>query len=295
MIATEPLIKTGALATSNGEPSFSSTMTRIINRLACPQCHSGLSHTGPHLRCSVCQELYSVVGDVADLRPVTTEKKQEAVDWTDHWSEERQHSMSQRFFSVYRKSIFARTVRHFVDTYLPTAGVLVEAGCGTSETSMRISKHNGERTLVAVDIVLPVLAKCHPVMDVRLCADIFRLPFRDNSLDGIWNVGVMEHFLHEQIDNILREFHRVLKPDARLILLWPATSSVPQRMLRVAERIIHATSKQKDFRFHPDEISQLRSGQEGRDVLRRNGFQTIHVDEGWRSLMAFKTLVGAKS
>ena len=59
----------------------------------------------------------------------------------------------------------------------------------------------------------------------------------------------MEHFSHEQIDRILQEFHRVLKPEARLILLWPATSSVPQRMLRVAERIIHATSKHKDFRY----------------------------------------------
>jgi hypothetical protein len=49
------------------------------------------------------------------------------------------------------------------------------------------------------------------------------------------------------------------------------------------------------FRFHPDEISQLRSSQEGRSVLMRNGFRVLEIDFGFRSLMAFKTLIGAKS
>jgi SAM-dependent methyltransferase len=131
-------------------------------------------------------------------------------------------------------------------------------------------------------------------MDVRVCGDIFRLPFRDASVDGLWNVGVMEHFTHDHIDQIMREFHRILKHGGRIILLWPGADSIPQKMLRVAEKIINLTKKQEKFRFHPDEISQLRSMQQGREVLARNGFDTLHIDYGFRSLMAFKTLVGIK-
>jgi SAM-dependent methyltransferase len=230
---------------------------------------------------------------VADLRSPAQRERDEAA-WSQHWSEENQRSTSQRFFSFYRKAVFSRTVRFFIDRYFPSSGVFVEAGSGTSETSLRIDKHGGTRLLVAIDIIPPVLDRCHPIMDVRVCGDIFSLPFRADSIDGIWNVGVMEHFTHTQIDQIMREFHRVLRIGGRLILLWPGADSVPQKILRLAERIINLKARQEPFRFHPDEISQLRSVREGRDVLLRNGFHPLHLDYGLRSLLAFKILVGVK-
>jgi SAM-dependent methyltransferase len=190
--------------------------------------------------------------------------------------------------------VFARAVAYFVDHYLEPQGVLVEAGSGTSETSMLIEKRGEERTLVAVDLIRPVLERCHNIMDVRLCGDIFSLPFQDDSIDGIWNVGVMEHFEDDCIDAILREFRRVLKPHHRAVLLWPATFSIPQRMLRVVEWFINLRRSSGKFRFHPDEISQLRSAGHGRSILARNGFRPVAVDVGLRTLMAFETLVGEK-
>ena len=214
--------------------------------------------------------------------------------WTEHWSDDRQQSISQRFFSFYRKAVFARTVRYFINRYFPTEGIFVEAGSGTAETSMRIDKCGGARKLVATDIVQPVLRQCHPVMDSRVCGDIFTMPYADNSIDGIWNVGVMEHFTHEQIDRIMTELHRILKPGHRIILLWPGADSVPQKILRFVELFINFGSKEEKFSFHPPEISQLRSRREGREILQRNSFRSIYIDYGWRSLMAFKTLVAVK-
>jgi SAM-dependent methyltransferase len=159
---------------------------------------------------------------------------------------------------------------------------------------MRIDKCRGSRKLVATDIVQPVLRQCHPVMDARVCGDIFNLPYADGSLDGIWNVGVMEHFTHDEIDRIMTEFHRVLKPGKRIILLWPGSDSLPQKMLRLVELLVNAGGNEKNFRFHPPEISQLRSRREGHEVLRRNGFRSVCIDYGWRSLFAFKTLVAVK-
>jgi len=248
------------------------------------------------MSCGSCRTSYAVVNGVLDLRPGTPGQKQEELDWSKHWSDSNQHSTSQRFFSFYRKAVFARAVAYFVERYLPAEGLLVEAGSGTSETSMLIQKRNGARTLLALDLIRPVLERCHPIMDIRVCGDIFSLPFQNDSLEGIWNVGVMEHFTHEQIDRILREFQRVLKPGHRVVLLWPATFSIPQRILRVLEFFINLRRGEADkFRFHPDEISQLRSVRQGKDVLSRNGFRPVAIDIGLRTLMAFETIVGEKA
>jgi SAM-dependent methyltransferase len=242
--------------------------------------------------CENCGASYRTIKGILDLRPGAVSQKPEEVAWTEHWSDSNQHGIFQRFFSFYRKAVFARAVAYFVDRYLAGEGLLVEAGSGTSETSMRIPKRNGARTLVALDLIRPVLERCHPVMDIRICGDIFSLPFQNNSLDGIWNVGVMEHFTHEQIDAILLEFRRALKPGGRIILLWPAKFSIPQRILRVLEWFINRRRRTDKFRFHPDEISQLRSVREGKEVLTRNGFRPVAIDIGLRTLMAFETLVG---
>jgi SAM-dependent methyltransferase len=265
----------------------------ILDRVACPRCRGHLCWKDGVLLCS-CGVSYPNLDGIFDLRPPVDAQKPEEVDWSKHWSQANQQSLAQQFFSFYRKAVFARTVEHFVGRYFPPAGVFLEAGCGTAETSMRINKNGGARTLVALDLIRPVLEHCHPIMDVRICGDIFHLPFRENGLDGIWNVGVMEHFTDLQIDHIMREFRRALRQGARVVLLWPAIYSVPQKMLRAIEWIINLHRHGERFRFHPDEISQVRSLQHGREILLRNGFRPVKVDPGLRSLMAFEILVGEK-
>jgi ubiquinone/menaquinone biosynthesis C-methylase UbiE/uncharacterized protein YbaR (Trm112 family) len=266
----------------------------LLEALACPACRIAPEVGATELHCSACGRDYPVRGRVVDLRLPEATSKAEHGDWIEHWSNGNQELFSQRFFSLYRKTVFARTVAYFIQRYFPARGLFVEAGSGTSETSCRIDKRAGERVLVATDIVAEVLQACDPAMDARVAADAFRLPFLDHSIDGIWNVGVMEHFPHELIDAMLREFHRVLKPGAPVLLLWPATDSLPQKGLRLVEAVINARRKGDRFRFHPDEISKLRSSEEGRAVMRRNGFEPVTVDAGLRSLMAFKTVVGRK-
>lgn len=271
-------------------------LATMMDRLACPSCCCALELDGSKLECTACHSTYTIDGVAADLRPPGREEVQgDASAWAQHWSKENQKSLSQRFFSVYRRLVFARTVGYFANRYFPAHGVLVEAGSGTSETSRRIDKHGGARKLVAVDLLLPVLARCDSVMDVCLGGDIFRLPFTDASVEGIWNVGVMEHFTHAQIDRILSEFHRVLRPGGRVIMLWPGTDSLPQKLLRLAEAVINMNRGRHHFRFHPPEISLLESARHGRAVLSRNGFDTVTIDSGVYSLLAFKTVVGEKA
>jgi SAM-dependent methyltransferase len=266
----------------------------ILDRLACPQCQTAVEWQNGLLLCRSCGTSYPVINGVPDLRLPAPHQKVELVAWSKHWSESNQASLFQKLFSIFRRAVTARAIRYFLDCYFPYSGIFVEAGSGTSETSVRIEKNNHSRLLVAVDIVLPVVSICDPIMDVKVCGDIFHLPFQGNSIDGIWNVGVMEHFTSNQIDQILREFHRVLRHESPVILLWPGTDSTPQRMLRLVEKIINLKKKGPKFLFHPEEISQLSSMKEGHDFLERNGFAVLHIDYGFRNLLAFKTLIGAK-
>jgi ubiquinone/menaquinone biosynthesis C-methylase UbiE len=214
--------------------------------------------------------------------------------WSQHWSASNQRTPAQQFFSFYRKAVFARAVGYYFRRFFSLDGIFVEVGAGTSETSMRIEKHDGHRELVAVDIVPAALVSGHPIMDVRIAADAFQLPWRDASLHGVWNVGVMEHLTSAEIGRMMQEFYRVLAPGGRVFLLWPGEDSIPQRLLQVLERIANMRRDKDCFRFHPAEISRLRSLAEGRDILSRNGFRVLHVDSGLRSLFAFKTLIGEK-
>jgi SAM-dependent methyltransferase len=266
----------------------------LVGRLCCATCRGPVVERAPGVRCVRCGAEYAVRGSVLDLRPAGRVAVQSDADaWSEHWSGEKQASLVQRFFSWYRKAVFARAVAWFAERYLPARGVLVEAGSGTAETSMLMRPGEG-RTLVALDLIPQVLEHCHPVMDVRLAGDLFHLPFATESVDGIWNVGVMEHFTQEQIDAILREFHRVLRPGGRVILFWPGTDSIPQRMLDAVAWVVNRRKRAAPYRFHPPEISRLASVRAGREVLARNGLLTVTIDPGPRTLMAFKTVVGEK-
>jgi SAM-dependent methyltransferase len=271
--------------------------TPLVGRLACPECRVAVEVRRAELACPACDRRYTEHDGVIDARPAARASVQGDADaWLAHWAPELQQSLAQRFFSFYRRAVFARTVRHFVDRFLAREGVLVEAGSGTSETSILLAPRRAERTLVALDLIPAVLRRGAPIMDARVAGDIFQLPFTDGSVDGIWNVGVMEHFTHEQIDRILAEFRRVLRPGGRVVLLWPGTDSIPQRMLDAVAWVVNLRhTAGPRFRFHPPEISRLRSRRQGREVLRRSGFAPVTVDPGLYSGMAFKTVVGEKA
>ncbi len=52
--------------------------------------------------------------------------------------------------------------------------------------------------------------------------DLRHLEFKDNSVDGILAIDILEHFSHREIDSVLKECARVLKPGAEIIIRCPS-------------------------------------------------------------------------
>lgn len=57
-------------------------------------------------------------------------------------------------------------------------------------------------------------------------ADLLALPFDTNSIDRMAAIHVIEHLYYWEVDAVLREWHRVLKPDGTLVIECPDMQKV---------------------------------------------------------------------
>ena len=157
-------------------------------------------------------------------------------DWDEFWDKmEKKENYISRFLSFYRIQIIARSVNYHINRFFNSKGIFVECGAGTSETTLKTRKQ--DRTFVALDCSGSVLRKTikNHKIDACINADIFFLPFKDHSIRGIWNVGVMEHFQIDDINKILFEFRRVLENDGSIILFWPMVYAPYEIFINVVE------------------------------------------------------------
>ena len=94
--------------------------------------------------------------------------------------------------------------------------------------------------------------------------------FKDNSIDGIWNLGVMEHFYKKDILKILAEFRRVLKKDSYCILLWPAVYGPVNFLFSILGVIL---KKQ----YFPDEVSLYRGKKWIKNIIKDSNFKLVEI------------------
>ena len=192
--------------------------------------------------------------------------------WEDHWKKLENPSWFSHLARVFRAGWRARAVRDAFVNYFPEQGTFVETGSGTSQTSALIPRQG--KTLIAVDYAKTPLTQARRFMDKCVVADIRKLPFRKNSIDGIRNLGVMEHYREEEQVHLLKEFHRVLRPKARIVLFWPP----PYGFDKMIFETISACAKVfgRRIEFFPDEPGRVMKRQ-AKHILERAGFQVVDI------------------
>ena len=214
--------------------------------------------------------------------------------WDRHWATlSGRSSLFGRVASLVRTQLLSRAVRHYAEAFFPAPGLFVEAGCGTAQSSSRLDGR--ARTLAALDFSLLALREARrvPVFGAFVEADIFRLPFRANSVSGLWNLGVMEHFEAPAGRLVLEEFRRVLKPGSVALLFWPPEFGASRLVLAPVETLVSFFRK-TPFRFFPDEVNRLRSREHARQTLLEAGFEPAAVDLTPRDLFIHLVVVARK-
>jgi len=219
-------------------------------------------------------------------------KYKEEGEWKEYWGKS-DDSLFGKICHLDRIYVISFYVRHILDKYFPKKGIFVETGCGSAESSMRIEKH--KRKFYALDISEKALemAKKIKIFDKRIKADIFHMPFKKESIDGLWNLGVMEHFDEREIIKIMNEFHRVLKKGSYTILFWPPVFGSSSIVLNSYEWFMKKILKKKVW-IRPEEKTQIKSIEHIKRLINRTKFSLYRWHFSYRDLFTHFVVVCKK-
>jgi ubiquinone/menaquinone biosynthesis C-methylase UbiE len=150
--------------------------------------------------------------------------------------------------------------------------------------------------ITAIDISPSALAmyrRHNPNADAVKHASIFNLPFPDGSFDGAYNLGVVEHFQHDELTRAFSEVRRVLKPNGKLVVFWPHAHATSVTLLNSAHWVLNDVLH-KNVRLHPPEFSLIHSRSEAADLLSQGGFDLSSYDFGMKDFFVQSVVVATR-
>jgi SAM-dependent methyltransferase len=180
---------------------------------------------------------------------------------------------------IFRRHIIKRDLERETRRWFEPGSLLLHAGCGSGQVDVDLQMSN---RIVAVDISPEAIFRYSKNVrhaEAVVHASIFELPFPDSHFDGVYNLGVMEHFTESEICAILKEFHRVLKPHGRVLLFWPHRFASSVIFLKVVSAFARFMDK-KFKSFHPPEVTRMKSKTWAFDLMRRANFKPISYGFG---------------
>ena len=205
-------------------------------------------------------------------------------EWDTYWSEKSGTSgvLFDKIANFYRRRIIPRVLNFFLDRNYSDNSLLLHAGCGSG----RVDHDIGRRfRLVSLDIAMPAL-KINTSSRMLVQGDILHLPIKANSFDGIYNLGVMEHFREDEIIKILEEFDKVLKPQAKVTLFWPPIFGLSEIFLKVVHFVLNNILR-RNIKLHPDEITIVKSYSHIRSLCEKANFKIVDYYFGPRDLFTY--------
>ncbi len=214
--------------------------------------------------------------------------------WDRHWRGFRgERSLFGTVASLVRRLVLCRAVRHYTGRYFAPQGWFADAGCGTGQASAQIEP--AARRLLGLDFSFEALLEARRTSSYRALVqcDIRHLPFRDGSLAGVWNLGVMEHFHPPEGQEILRELARTLRPGGTALLFWPPEMGSSRLVVAPLEWVRTHVSGRK-FELFPAEVNRLRSFRHARAMLRGGALEPAAVHFSFHDLFIHFVVVGRK-
>jgi SAM-dependent methyltransferase len=140
--------------------------------------------------------------------------------WDQHWQKIKATTNT-----LYPKNKYPKRDQRIVLTqrYLPKGALILEGGAGLAQLSWYLTIL-GYKT-IALDFAeetVQFLKNTIPSVN-PLLGDVRDIKMSENSIDGYWSIGVIEHF-YNGYTPIMLEMRRVIKPDGVLFLSFPHMS-----------------------------------------------------------------------
>ncbi len=232
------------------------------------------------------------------LEPVTREggRVNSAGEWDAYW-QSGTSPKSPGWYDViarfYRYRIIQPSLDRFVAACFARHSRLLHAGCGSGEVDGGVLAY---ANVTALDISPAALERYrghHRDTAELVNGSILDIPAPDRSFDGVYSLGVLEHFSRDEIAQALKEFRRVLTPGGRVLLFWPPVLGLSVMALHVIH-FLRAHVLGKRDRLHPDEPSLIGSRREAERYLEEAGLTLIDYAFGPRDLFTYAVIVGER-
>ncbi|MCP3660214.1 MAG: class I SAM-dependent methyltransferase [Bacteroidetes bacterium] len=197
------------------------------------------------------------------------EKKKECEKYSPGYSKKLIQSYQRR--KVNREAIF-------FTPHLHSKMNLLDCGCGPGTITVGLAKIVSEGKVTGIDIEVTQIEKAKKhALDQNISniqfqvANIYELPFSDNSFDAVFSHALMQHLKHPL--NALKEIKRVLKPrgvvglrddDQGSLILSPHNSSMNKVIELIKKSMKHYGGNPKVGRQH-------------RELLRKAGFINVEA------------------
>lgn len=121
---------------------------------------------------------------------------------------------------------------------------LLEVGSGSGQVSAYLATKGGKISLL--DISTSSLEFSRRYFDAKKIPlkiykqNAFRMKFRNNSFDCVWNSGVIEHFSDDKKVEMIIKMWKLVKPGGRLLISAP---SAHDYMFMIAKKILQLRRK----------------------------------------------------
>jgi len=144
-----------------------------------------------------------------------------------------------------------------IQKWTPEKGRVLDLGCGTYRTPQMI--HQAGLPTTGCDLFSEVKLKVYrevvgPNGPTLVSYDGKTIPFEDDTFDTVGTLCVFEHV--SDMEHMLREIARVLKPGGRMIILGPNLGGPHTAVLGLMRLI----TKRQRFSHYPNLFEVLRAG-----------------------------------
>lgn len=228
------------------------------------------------------------------------DKKYSLIDtqgWESYWNLDKNKKKRFKLYDLiaefYRRFIIRPLLNHFINKHFASGSNLLHAGCGSGQVDRDIRTRMKITGLDFAKNALILYEQENGSLCSTLYGSIMDVPAFSATYDGIYNLGVMEHFTEEEIQQILREFSRILKPDGKVALFWPPEFGLSVTFFKVLKFFL-IPFYGKNVKLHPDEITRVQSKRHAFAILERAGYEVVDYYFGLRDLFTYSVIIAAK-